>query len=93
MASGTRRRPCRVQGRVFEPPNFTPSRSPLPFGGPDKLTDAQAAPGPSNVPAVDPGPPDTPVAAPAGSASPQRVYLYAEMQDIIQNNDGSQTRG
>ena len=83
MAFGTCGRPRRVQSRVSEPTNFIPSRSPLPFGGPDKLAGTQAPPGHFNVPSVGPRPLDAPAAAFAGSAAPARVYLYAEMQDII----------
>lgn len=84
MASGTRGRPRRVQGRVSEPTGSTPSRSPSPFGGPDDLAGTQAPPpGPSNVLAVAPRPPDALAAAPAGSEAPPRVYSYEEMQDII----------
>ena len=84
MAFETRGRLHRVQGCVFELTGSTLSRSPPPFGGSDELAGAQAPPGPHNVLAVAPGPPDIPVAASDGSEALPRVYLYEEMQDIIQ---------
>ena len=84
MASGTRGRPRRVQGRVFKPTGSTSSRSPSPFGGPDELAGAQASPlKPFNVPAVSPGPPNVPATALVGSKAPPSVYSDKEVQDII----------
>ena len=83
MASGTRGRPCRVQGRVSKPTGSIPLRLPSLFGSPDEHAGAQARPDPPNVPAVAPGPNDAPAAAPTGSKAPPRAYLYEEVQDII----------
>ena len=73
MATGTCGRPRRVQGRVSELIGSIASRSPSPFGDPDKLAGAQAPP---------PDRPNVPVVAPVGA--PPRTYSNEEVQDIIQ---------
>ena len=73
MATETRGRPRRVQGRVSEPIGSTLSRLPSLFGDPDKLASAQA---------LLPEPPNVPVVAPVGT--PPRTYSNEKVQGIIQ---------